>query len=154
MFDILILLILVGCGLIFWKINEKKHYTSIVKREETFKKINVISDKDLQNLSLEQTDQEFFSAGTVIAIDYFKKLMAWFVNFFWGRMKSYESLVDRARREAVLRLKEKASKKWYNTLINLRIETSSISKWKKWNIWSVEALAYASWVKIKNEVSE
>jgi uncharacterized protein YbjQ (UPF0145 family) len=73
-------------------------------------------------------DQLLLSEGTVVSIDYFKKLMAWFVNIFGGRMKSYESLVDRARREAVLRVKEKAAADGYNCLANLRIETSSITK--------------------------
>ncbi len=144
MIDIIIILILVLCGLIFWKINEKKHYRSILEREENYKTINIISDTDYKKISWKSQNQELFSAGTVVAIDYFKKLMAWFVNIFWGKMKSYESLVDRARREAVLRLKEQAHSKGYNTLINLRIETSSISKWVKWNIGSVEALAYAT----------
>lgn len=148
MIDLIILLVLVWCGLVFWKLNEKKHYKSIIKKEKIYKDINIISDKDLQSIITVQKNQELLSAGTVVAIDYFKKLMAWFVNFFWGRMKSYESLVDRARREAILRLKEKATDRWYNTLVNVRIETSSISKWVKWNIWSVEALAYATWVNI------
>ena len=45
-------------------------------------------------------------------------------------------------------LKEKAKKAWYNAIANLRVETSSISKWKKWSIWSVEVLSYATAVNL------
>jgi uncharacterized protein YbjQ (UPF0145 family) len=43
-------------------------------------------------------------------------------------MKAYESLVDRARREAVLKVKQRAYDGGYNVIANLRLETSSISK--------------------------
>jgi uncharacterized protein YbjQ (UPF0145 family) len=66
--------------------------------------------------------------GTVVSIDAFKKLMASFVNIFGGRMKAYESLVDRARREAVLKVKQRAGNAGCNVIVNLRLETSSISK--------------------------
>jgi hypothetical protein len=57
-------------------------------------------------------------------------------------MKPYETLLDRARREAVLRLKESCP--GAVQIINLRIETSSISKGSKNQIGCVEVLAYAT----------
>jgi len=74
--------------------------------------------------------------------------MASFVNIFGGRIKAYESLVDRARREAVLKVKQKAYENNYNAIVNLRIETSSITKNAKKRVGAVEALAYASAIKV------
>lgn len=90
------------------------------------------------------------TGGTVVAIDAFKKLMAGFVNIFGGKMKAYESLVDRARREVILKVKEKAERAGYNAIVNLRIETSSISKNAKKTVGSVEALAYATAIRLPN----
>jgi len=63
-------------------------------------------------------------------------------------MKAYESLVDRARREAILKVKQKAEEAGYNCIVNLRIETSSISKNAKKSVGSVEALAYATAIRV------
>ena len=43
--------------------------------------------------------------SAVISIDYFKRMLAALRNIVGGEVKSYETLVDRARREATLRMK-------------------------------------------------
>ena len=48
------------------------------------------------------------NGSTVVSNDYFKRLLAILRNIFGGRVKAYESLLDRARREAVLRMKDEA----------------------------------------------
>lgn len=146
--EFLIFLVVVFLGLFFGKRAEKKHYTSIQERELKYKKIIVLSDKDLKSVKNGIEEWALIHEGTVVALDAFKKLMASFVNLFWWRMKAYESLVDRARREAVLKVKQKAFDLWCNTIINLRIETSSISKSAKKSVWAVEAIAYATWIKV------
>jgi uncharacterized protein YbjQ (UPF0145 family) len=59
-------------------------------------------------------------------------------------VKSYESLVDRARREAILRMKEQAIERGAVVVTNVRIETSSISKGQGKAIGSIEVLAYGT----------
>jgi uncharacterized protein YbjQ (UPF0145 family) len=146
--DFLIFIVIILLGLFFWKRAEKKHYASIQEREEKYKNIIVISDRDLKRAKNNQSEGVLFVEGTVVSIDSFKKLMASFVNIFGWRMKAYESLVDRARREAVLKVKQRAYDGGYNVIANLRLETSSISKWAKKTVWSVEAIAYATGVKV------
>ena len=46
-------------------------------------------------------------------------------NIFGGEVRSLETLLDRARREAVLRLKESCPDA--DIIVNLRLDTSSIS---------------------------
>jgi uncharacterized protein YbjQ (UPF0145 family) len=48
-------------------------------------------------------------------------------NFFGGRVSAYESLLDRARREAVLRMKEAAYARGATVILNARLEISSVS---------------------------
>ena len=82
------------------------------------------------------------TGSVVISVDYFKRILAGLRNIFGGQVSAYETLVDRARREAILRMKEKCPKA--TQLINLRIETSSISKGAKQQVGSVEVLAYGT----------
>ena len=53
--------------------------------------------------------------------------MAMFRALVGGNVRSYEPLLVRARREAVLRMKEQAIAGGYRAVINVRIETSRIA---------------------------
>ena len=124
---------------------EKKHYISIKEREKEYAHIPALSlKKPLQpDLVSEAT---LVSGSVVISIDYFKRLLAGLRKFFGGNIAAYESLIDRARREAILRMKEQALDA--DEIINIRIETSSISKnSRKGSIGSVEAYAYGTALK-------
>ena len=104
----------------------------------------MLTDTDVKNIHAPVHKGEMISNGVAIALDAFKNFLAKIVNIFGGRMRSYETLIDRARREAVLRLKEEAASKGYNALVNLRIETSSIWSSPNKPTAAVEALAYAT----------
>lgn len=80
--DFLIFIIILLLGLYFGKRAEKKHYASIREREEKYKYIPVLSDKDTQQIQGTQGEGVLCTAGTVVALDSFKKLMAAFVNIF------------------------------------------------------------------------
>ncbi len=148
--DLIVIVILLILGYSFGKHAEKKHYNSIKKREEKYKHILVLTEMELEKLSVEKSG--LITGSVVIAIDYFKKFVAWLVNIFWGRVFAYETLIDRARREAIIKVKEKAYKLWANAIINLRIETSSISKNANKRVWAVEVLAYGTAVIIDKNV--
>ena len=142
MYDLYILFGLLLLGFVFGKINERKHYRSIFKREESL--INLPTTNSKYTLGDESTviEQKLVTGNVVISVDYFKRLLAGLRNIFGGSIQAYETLVDRARREAVLRLKESCTDA--DEIINLRIETSSISKGNGSRIGSVEVLAYAT----------
>ncbi len=143
MYDLIIPLVLLFMGYFFGRMAEKKHYKSIIEREKKYAKIILIATKYAPAEVLNQ-QSSLVSGSVVISVDYFKRFLAALRNFFGGRMTSYESLLDRARREAILRLKEEAHNKGSNMLVNLKLETSSISKGRKNTIGSVEILAYAT----------
>ena len=63
----------------------------------------------------------------MISVDYFKRFLAGLRALFGGRIKSYETLMDRARREALLRLKELADARGYHALVNVRLYTSRLA---------------------------
>ena len=74
-------------------------------------------------------------------------------NIVGGRIKSYESLLDRGRREAILRMKKAAAELDADVILNLRFETSGIGQVtrKKGSIGSFEVLAYGTAVKFKQQ---
>jgi len=142
MFNLYILIGLLLLGYGFGKLNEKNHYRSINKREKTFINLATTSSKFTLGSQHNISNHELVTGHVVISVDYFKRLLASLRNFFGGSIQAYETLLDRARREAILRMKENC--KNADEIINLSIETSSISKGKRNTIGSVEVLAYGT----------
>jgi len=143
--DLFIFLFLacLGYGAGTW--TEKRHYASIRQREAELLKMPVVTGGiDFSSKQIEHA--ELVTGSAVISIDYFKRLLAILRNIFGGRVKSYESLVDRARREAILRLKESARDNGADIVVNMRLETAAIgqSANRKRQIGSVEAIAYGT----------
>ena len=78
-----------------------------------------------------------------MSIDSFKKFVAGLRDLVGGRVSSYESLLERARREALLRMKAEARALGAQSVWNVRLETSSITKGGK-GVSAVEVLAYGT----------
>lgn len=104
---------------------EKKHYSSLKDREEQYKHIPLIASQWKNHIEA-NTEGQVFGSGVVIGADYFKSVVSSMRALFGGRMSNYESLLDRGRREALLRMKEKADKWGAEKIINVRIETAVI----------------------------
>ena len=120
---------------------EKRHYKSIVRREKELSRIPVLNVK---RYPLDQPVEmvKFISGSVVISIDYFKRFLGKLRQIFGGEIRTYVSLVDRGRREATLRMKEKCPDA--DLIVNFRIKTSSISKGRRNNIGAVEVYAYGT----------
>ena len=144
LFNIGIPLALIAIGLIVGSTMEKNHYKSIKAREKQTLRLPAITLD--QHDKQETVEQSFLVTGSaVISVDYFKRFLAALRNIFGGRVRAYESLVDRARREAILRMKETCPSA--DIIINLRIETSTISKQSPSGqraVGCVEAVAYGT----------
>lgn len=148
MIDLIVLLILLALGYGFGRITELKHYRSIIKREDKLRNIPVIASK-YPPMSKIVSDPTLVAGNVVISIDYFKRFIATLRNLVGGPITSYESLIDRARREAILRMKAEAKKCGATMIFNIKIETASIYKGTKNSIGSVEVLAYGTAISTK-----
>jgi len=142
-FDLIIFTALLFMGFFFGQLLEKIHYRSIRKRETRLRALPVIASKKLPD-SLQPCTTDLVAGNVVISVDYFKKFVAGLRMLVGGRVTSYESLIDRARREALLRMKEQAKKRGANYIFNVKMETSSISKGQNNSIGSIEVLAYGT----------
>lgn len=146
MLDLIIFLGLLALGFGFGQYLEKQHYKSIIKRESRLRHIPAIATKHLPVEFIPCTTQ-IVSGNVVISIDFFKKFVSGLRALVGGRVSSYETLIDRARREALLRMKEQAEIQGANYVFNVKMETSSISKGRRDSIGSVEVLAYGTAIK-------
>jgi len=143
MYDLIIFLVLMTLGYGFGRVAENRHYKSIIERETDLNRIPAIVMR-FPPASLKPQNTELVMGSVVISIDYFKRIVAGLRGLVGGRMKSYETLLDRARREAILRMKEQADDMGANMVFNIKMETASISKGRKNRIGSVEVLAYGT----------
>jgi uncharacterized protein YbjQ (UPF0145 family) len=150
--NLIILLVLISLGYVFGKLSERNHYKSIIEREKKLLALPTTSSKYPIGEAININDSHLVQGNVVISVDYFKRMLAGLHNFFGGTVQSYETLLDRARREAILRLKESCPQA--DQIINLRLETSSIYKGGKNSIGAVEILAYgtAIYLKLGNDV--
>lgn len=140
--DLIIFLTLLALGYGFGRYAETRHYRSIIAREQALSSLPTVASRLPPNDRLYQ--QQLVSGGVVVSVDYFKRFLAGLRNLFGGRMKAYETLLDRARREAILRMKEQAEAAGAAYVFNPKLETASISKGKGNNIGSVEVFAYGT----------
>ncbi|GAB6904730.1 conserved hypothetical protein [Desulfosarcina cetonica] len=143
MIDLIIFLSLIALGYGAGTWAEKRHYRSILKREQAMLNLPAVSLKSVDIPDHKIRSAQMVYGSAVISVDYFKRLLAGLRNVFGGRVKSYESLVDRARREALLRMKAMAGDA--TVIVNVRIETATIGRQSaRKNIACLEAMAYGT----------
>jgi uncharacterized protein YbjQ (UPF0145 family) len=143
LWQLVLVVILLILGYIMGSIAERRHYKSIVRREDALGDLVVIVAKTLP--PMEPAPATTLVRGSVvISVDYFKRFLAQLRMIFGGRIHTYESLLDRARREAILRMQEEARAVDASMIFNMRFETSSISKGKKNAVGTIEVLAYGT----------
>jgi len=145
--QLIIVAVLISLGYLFGKSAEKKHYKSILEREKKWLQQPTTCNKRVLGENAVVEKSRLVTGSVVISIDYFKRILAGLRKIFGGNVQSYETLVDRARREAVLRMKESCPDA--DQVINLRLETASISKGAKKQVGSVEVLAYGTAVYLR-----
>ncbi|ARN74014.1 YbjQ family protein [Oceanicoccus sagamiensis] len=143
MFDIVVFLSLITLGYIFGRIAETRHFKSIALREQQLRSILCFSERLPPPLS-EPVETTLVAGNVVISVDYFKRIAASLRSLIGGRVTAYETLIERARREAILRMKQEASNLGATTVCNVKLETASITKGKKQQIGSVEVYAYGT----------
>ncbi|MFT4518557.1 MAG: hypothetical protein ACI9JM_000938 [Halioglobus sp.] len=138
-----VFLLLLACGFFFGRRAESRHYKSIFEREDTFRDVVVMSQR-FPPPGMLNHDAQLVCGNVVISVDYFKTVVAGLRNLVGGNITAYESLLDRARREAILRMQEEASKLGADMVINIKFETSRVSGDANKALGSVEVLAYGS----------
>ncbi|MBR6297873.1 MAG: heavy metal-binding domain-containing protein [Candidatus Gastranaerophilales bacterium] len=124
--DLIIVLTLLVICYFTGKSIERRHYKKIKERELLLIKKPYISfQKNVLNKK-EVANSELVASTVVIGCDYFRAFLASLRNIFGGHVSTYESLLDRARREALLRIREKALKINADIVINVKIDSVTL----------------------------
>ncbi len=140
MTDILVVCVLLALGYGFGTLAERRHYASIRRREEELRPVMIFAAR-LPPEPERRRESRLVCGNVVISVDYFKAFVAGLRSLVGGRVTSYEGLLDRARREAILRMKEDARELGPCKIFNVKIETASISKGRGRALGTVEVLA-------------
>lgn len=105
---------------------EQRHFRLLRMREVRSRNMPVATILKVP-ADWEVTGSALVTGSCVISLDYFKRFVAGLRLLFGGRIAAYETLLDRARREAFLRMKERAHEAGYRAIIGVRFETSQIA---------------------------
>ena len=130
-------------GFISGKAAEHFHFARLKIKEEELSSIMMCNMKTIPtNWKL---DRAFLVSGSVvIANDYFKTFAATLRNLVGGRMRSYEALLERGRREAIVRMLEEARNGSANAVWNVRLATSPIQAEQTGRSSGIELLAFGT----------
>ncbi|MFK7819654.1 MAG: YbjQ family protein [Planctomycetaceae bacterium] len=118
-------IILFSLGYFIGGRTERRHFTELDEREQ---RSNVVVSQVKSFPFAEPSDlpPQIIVTEVVIGSDYLKTFLAGFRNFFGGEVKSFQTLLTRSRREALLRLTEQAEAQGYNAICNVRFDTATI----------------------------
>ncbi len=105
---------------------ERKHFKELREREANIRNFPVITFESLPE-DWQVTSVELVHGSVVISLDYFKRVIAGLRGLIGGRIRTYEPLLDRARREALLRMAEDARQRGFDAVVNVRLETSRLA---------------------------
>jgi uncharacterized protein YbjQ (UPF0145 family) len=129
---------------------ERAHYRNIRRREIRWRRLPAVTFRQVPK-GWDVLESGMVAGSVVVSLDYFKSFLASLRNLIGGRVKSYETLLDRARREAVLRLKHQAMQRGYGAVINLRLETTRMASSGRGGKGTagVEVLAFGTGLKLR-----
>lgn len=116
---------LITLGYFVGRILENRHLAELDQREAATASVVVVDVKTLP-AGLEAAGGSLVMGEVVIASDYFKTFAASLRNIVGGEVKSYQTMLSRARREARLRMVEQARALGSELVVNVRLEWSAV----------------------------
>jgi uncharacterized protein YbjQ (UPF0145 family) len=135
-----------GCG----KTIEHLHYRDLASRERRQRRLPALTTRRVP-ADWRVEEALLVTGSVVVSLDYWKRFAAGIRQIFGGPVRSFETLLERARREALLRLKEAAAARGCDVLIGVRIEASELA-----NAWAngkgtagVELIAFGTGLRTK-----
>ncbi|WP_350560270.1 heavy metal-binding domain-containing protein [Psychrobacter sp. CAL346-MNA-CIBAN-0220] len=134
------LILLFVVGWFFGARHERQHLAQLAISEKDLEHIIVSTERFYRPALVANSEGELVLGSVVIGQDYFKMVIARILSLFGKNLTTYETLLDRARREALVRMRTQAKAKGYNHIYGLRLEVSNINQLGS----MVEAIAYGT----------
>ena len=107
-------------------LSETKHERSLAAREEALKDVETTGLRKPPGFAGAEGPCSLVSGEAVVASDTFKTWVFGLKNIVGGESKTFTRLFDRARREALLRMKERARELGCNAVCNVRFDSADI----------------------------
>lgn len=120
--------LLLALGLIVGGTIERRHFKALDLREATNGDFLVTQLKSYPYAVADAVPPTVLFGEVVISSDYLKTFLGGLRKIFGGEMKSYQSLLVRARREALQRVVEQAKAQGFNAVCNVRYYSTDIAK--------------------------
>jgi uncharacterized protein YbjQ (UPF0145 family) len=128
MVELIILAVTLAIAFTAGKIEQNVHYRFINNREAqySYRSILLFNEKIPPP---EYAGQPFglVCGSVVMGSDYFRQFLAGLKALFGGRLTSFEAMLDRGRREAILRMKAEAKSMGADVIFNVHLATSTLS---------------------------
>jgi uncharacterized protein YbjQ (UPF0145 family) len=144
--QIVVFLVLLAIGVFAGRANEKKHYRELQEAEDDLSDIVVSNRRSTGDAAAAPSRGTLVVGSVVIAEDYFKRVAASLKSLIGGNLRGYETLLERGRREAIVRMKREARRLGATHVVNVRLETASLSE--DWSgrrpMFSAEFIAYGT----------
>lgn len=105
---------------------ERLHFRRLARRERELGHMLVTNIKTFPGGCDARGQGRLVMGEAVIATDYFKSFLARLRKLFGGELRSYQSLMTRARREAIVRMLGEARDLGYDAVCNLRLNSADI----------------------------
>ena len=113
-------------GWIIGGTRERQHLRQLQSREEQFRSSVIVTQSKVLLSPNSKLVPCLLTAEVVIATDYLKSYLTSWRSFFGGEVRSYRTILERARREATMRMVEEAHRSGYNAVANVRLETADL----------------------------
>lgn len=124
--DLIIAVLAITAGFFIGGARERKHFEDIKRREALL--LAKLPIRTVRGPKLSTGEAFLVCGNVVIASDSFKDFIGTLKNFFGGGMTAQETLMDRARREAVLRMRESAIAQGAREIVEMHLETSFLDQ--------------------------
>ncbi|MDG2381739.1 MAG: heavy metal-binding domain-containing protein [Pirellulaceae bacterium] len=114
-------------GLTLGRQIEKKHLADLDRREAATQKVLVTQTHAYTDpVPQHELVPSLVVSEVVISSDYLKTFLGTIKNLFGGEISSFQTLLERGRREALLRIKEQSLELGYNAVCCVQIDTVQI----------------------------
>lgn len=136
-------------SLLTGRIIERLHYRSIDQREDRLGTECIKSGKSISVAPEAIRETRLVCGEAVVAAEFSRWVMGAFKGIFGGNIRSYESVIDRTRREALLRMYADAGNAV--EVVNVRLEYTPISYGISSKSSCVEAIAYGTAIYLRTD---
>lgn len=124
--ELIIFLVLLTLGFFAGGFFERRHFRSLEKQEALQEGFLITQIKSYPGGVAAELVPKIVAGEAVVSSDYLKTFLSSIRKFFGGELRSYRSLLERARRQAQARLVDRAAAQGYDAICNLRFETADI----------------------------